>query len=229
MTDMFVETESGIHNAVYRLTKDNIYSRPHGSPKKALVYVSHLGMDDELINDNKIRDIISDHSDYAIYACDLRGIGQTLSNTRVGYSIDHNTEYFYGMLSNMVDEPLLGKRTYDLLSILNWLESIGHTDITILGNGWGCQPATFASVLNDNVKKVILKNALRSYSDVAESTFYNWPISAFPMNVLHHFDLPDCYRELNRKNIEFIDRWDAMADLMLKIKDRQKKDFVLGP
>lgn len=211
VTDMFVETEPRIHNAVYRLTEENIYSRPQGSPQKAILYVSHLGMDDELINDSKIRDIISDHSDYATYACDLRGIGQTLANTQVNYSIPHNTEYFYGMLSNMMDEPLIGKRTYDLLSILKWLESLGHTDLTILGNGWGCLPATFASVLNKNVKKVILKNALSSFSDIAESTFYNWPVSAFPMNVLHHFDLPDCYLTLEGKGLEMIDMWDEKA------------------
>ncbi len=212
VTDMFVETEPGIHNSVYRLNEENIYSRPHGSPQKALLYVSHLGMDDELINDSKIRDIIHDHADHAIYTCDPRGLGQTLSNTRVGYSIPHNTEYFYGMVSNMLDEPLLGKRTYDLLCILNWLKTIGHSQITVLGNGWGCLPATFASVLNDSVGKVILKNALRSYSDIAESTFYNWPLSAFPMGVLQHFDLPDCYRELERKDLELIDMWDEMAE-----------------
>jgi len=212
VTDMFVETEPGIHNAVYRLTEENIYSRPHGSPKKAILYVSHLEMDDELINDEKIRGILSYHADQAIYTCDLRGIGQTQPNTHVSYSIPYNREYFYGMLSNMMDEPLIGKRTYDLLCILNWLEKIDHTEITILGNGWGCQPATFASVLNKNVKKVILKNALSSYSDIAESTFYNWPVSAFPMNVLHHFDLPDCYRELERKNLEILGFWGAEAD-----------------
>ncbi|GEO21640.1 alpha/beta hydrolase family protein [Cyclobacterium qasimii] len=211
VTDMFVETERGIHNAVYKLTEENIYSRPHGSPQKVILYVSHLEMDDELINDEKIREILSDHSDHAIYTCDLRGIGQTESNTHVSYSIPYNKEYFYGMLSNMMGEPLIGKRTYDLLCILNWLESLGHTEITILGNGWGCQPATFASVLNENVKKVILKNALSSYSDIAESTFYNWPVSAFPMNVLNHFDLPDCYLDLKRKNLEILGMWDAQA------------------
>lgn len=212
VTDMFVETEPGIHNSVYRLNDENIYSRPHGSPQKALLYVSHLGMDDELINDSKVRDIINDHADFAIYTCDSRGIGQTLPNTRVSYSIPHNTEYFYGMVSNMLDEPLLGKRTYDLLCVLNWLKNIGHTQITVLGNGWGTLSATFASVLNDSVEKVILKNALSSYSDIAESTFYNWPVSAFPMGVLQHFDLPDCYRELESKDLELIDMWDEMAD-----------------
>lgn len=211
VTDMFVETEPGIHNAVYRLTEENIYSRPHGSPSKAFLYVSHQGMDDELINDSKVRAIMRDHEDRALYSCDLRGIGQTHPNTRVSYSIPHNIEYFYGMLSNMLDEPLLGKRAYDLLCILNWLKSIGHTEITILGNGWGCLPVTFASILSDNVKKVILKNALSSYSEITESTFYNWPVSAFPMEVLHHFDLPDCYRELDQKDLEMIDVWDAMA------------------
>lgn len=211
VTDMFVETEPGIHNSVYRLNEKNIYSRPYGNPKSALLYVSHNAMDDELINDSMVREVIKEHTDFAVYTCDLRGIGQTLPNTRVGYSIPHNTEYFYGMVSNMLNEPILGKRTYDLLCIINWLNSFGHQKITILGNGWGCLPATFASLLSDHVDKVILKNPLQSFSDIAESTFYNWPVSALPMKILHYFDLPDCYRELKRKNIELVDAWDAMA------------------
>lgn len=211
VTDMFVETEPGIHVSVYRLNEENIYSRPHGSPGKALLYVSHLGMDDELINDEKIRKIMDDHVDSAIYTCDLRGIGQTLSNTRVGYAIPHNSEYFYGMLSNMMDQPILGKRTHDLLCVVNWMKSIGHNKITIIGNGWGCLPATFAAVISDHIDEVILKNALSSFSDVAESRFYNWPVSVFPMDVLNHFDLPDCYQYLKKKGLKIMSEWKEMA------------------
>jgi hypothetical protein len=58
---------------------------------------------------------------------------------------------------------------------------------------------------------VTLKNALTSYADIAESETYNWPLSSFLPNVLASFDLPDCYRELEWKQLRQIDPWGADA------------------
>jgi len=60
-------------------------------------------------------------------------------------------------------------------------------------------PATFAAVLSDQVKQVTLKNALTSYSDIAESETYAWPLSALVPDILESFDLPDCYRALQNR------------------------------
>jgi hypothetical protein len=59
------------------------------------------------------------------------------------------------------------------------------------------------------VTNVTLKHALRSYSEVAEATEYNWPLSALPPGVLNSFDLPDCYRELEKKNLKLLEPWGA--------------------
>ena len=60
-------------------------------------------------------------------------------------------------------------------------------------------------VLSDNVKQVTLKNALTSYSDIAESETYAWPLSCLLPNVLNFFDLPDCYKLLETKSLRQID------------------------
>jgi hypothetical protein len=54
---------------------------------------------------------------------------------------------------------------------------------------------------------VTLKNALTSYSEVAEARDYRWPLSAFPTGVLASFDLPDCYRELKKKHLQLLEPW----------------------
>jgi hypothetical protein len=59
------------------------------------------------------------------------------------------------------------------------------------------------------VSNVTLKHALRSYAEVAESPEYNWPLSALPAGVLNSFDLPDCYRELEKKNLKLVEPWGA--------------------
>jgi len=59
---------------------------------------------------------------------------------------------------------------------------------------------------------VTLRNALTSYTEIAESEHYNWPLSALAPNVLAHFDLPDCYAELKSRNLRRIDSWGAKPE-----------------
>ena len=121
----------------------------------------------------------------------------------------YGSDYFYAIHSLMLDRPYLGQKTFDVLRVLEWLESIGHTEIHLLGRGWGALSATLAAVLSDRVQQVTLKNSLTSYKDIAESERYNWPLSCFLPNVLAHFDLPDCYDALQTKKLRQIDSWDA--------------------
>ena len=48
-----------------------------------------------------------------------------------------------------------------------------------------------------------------SYTEIAESRDYSWPSSALLMGVLANFDLPDCYRELKKKNLKILEPWGA--------------------
>lgn len=74
-----------------------------------------------------------------------------------------------------------------------------------MARGWGAIPGTFAAVLHDRVTQVTLKHALSSYSDVAETQEYDWPWATLVPGVLQSFDLPDCYRELKRKQLRQIE------------------------
>jgi hypothetical protein len=53
---------------------------------------------------------------------------------------------------------------------------------------------------------------LKSYADVAEAETYRWPLATLLPNVLAHFDLPDCYAELQAKQLRQIEPWGALAD-----------------
>jgi len=147
-----------------------------------------------------------------VFACDVRGIGESKPNTcGDNFLYAYGNDYFYAGHSIMIDYPYVGQKTFDLLRIINLLKSFGHDEVHIVGNGWGAIPATFASVLSENVSRVTLKNALTSYEDIAESEEYNWPLASLLPDVLRTFDLPDCYRELESKNLRQIDPWNAKA------------------
>jgi hypothetical protein len=108
----------------------------------------------------------------------------------------------------MLNSTYTGQKTYDLLRIIDWLRSCGHEEIHLVAKGWGAIPATFAAVLSDKVTQVTLKNALSSYSAIAENAEFNWPLSTLVPGILKQFDLPDCYRSWHQKNLSRLRGWE---------------------
>ncbi|MCP4784199.1 MAG: prolyl oligopeptidase family serine peptidase [Fuerstiella sp.] len=206
-----VETEPGMHAIVYRLTNERWHSRPPQAGKRAILYVSHLSSDDELREEPLIREVMQAEPGTPVFACDVRGIGESLPETcnPGSFHSSYGNDYFYAIHALMLDRPYLGQKTFDVLRVLDWLASLGHTDIHIVGLGWGALSATFAAVTSELVTQVTLRNALTSYADVAESEDYKWPLSALLPNVLSRFDLPDCYAELKAKNLRQLEPWGA--------------------
>jgi len=208
-TSYVVETEPGIHAVVYKLGNEPLIARPHADGKRAILYVAHLSSDAELRSEPLIAELIQAEPDAAVYTVDVRGIGESRPDTcdEDSFFDLYGSDYFYAVHSIMLDRPYIGQRTFDVLRVLDWLRSIGHDDIHLVGKGWGALPATFAAVLSDNVREVTLKNALTSYSDIAQSQDYAWPLSTLVPNVLAAFDMPDCYKALKAKGLRQVEPW----------------------
>ncbi|NOR65795.1 MAG: hypothetical protein GQ528_00380, partial [Woeseiaceae bacterium] len=184
-------------------------SRPPRGKKRAILYVAHQSSDAELRSEPLIKELIDAEPDSAFYTCDVRGIGESRPDTcnENSYLSAYGSDYFYAIHSIMLGKPYAGQRTRDILRVLQWLKSHGHNEVHLVAKGWGTVGATFAAVISDQVKQVTLKNALTSYSDIAESETYTWPLSALVPNILKSFDLPDCYEMLKSKNLKQIDPW----------------------
>ncbi len=209
-TTYLIETEPGILAVVYRLSDQRVYSRPPKGQKRAILYFSHQSSDAELRSEPLIKELISAEPDAAFYTCDVRGIGESRPDTcnENSYLGSYGSDYFYAIHSIMLGKPYPGQRTRDILRVLSWLKSNGHEEIHLVAKGWGTIPATFAAVLSDQVKRITLKNALTSYSDIAESETYAWPLSSLVPDILKTFDLPNCYKALQNKQLKQIDPWD---------------------
>lgn len=192
-----VETEPDVFALVYRLSDEQLISRPPRGAKRAVLYVSHRSADAELRDEALVAEIVQAEPDAAVFACDVRGIGESQpTTTGVNPSDPYGADYFYAAHAIMLDAPVAGQRTHDLLRVIAWLKSCGHTEVHLVAKGWGAIPGAFAALLAPEVVQVTLKNALRSYGEVAEADDYKWPLSALVPGVLERFDLPDCYREL---------------------------------
>ena len=206
-----VETEPGIFAIVYRLSDERIMSRPPKENKRAVLYIAHHSSDAELREEPLIKELISIEPASVFYTCDVRGIGESKPNTCYPNSFldPYGSDYLYAGHSLMLDKPYVGQKTLDIMRVLDWLRECGHEEVHLVGKGWGSIPAVFASVLSNQVKQVTIKNALTSYSAVAESETYSWPLSCFVPNILKFFDLPDCYKVLQEKKLRMIETWNA--------------------
>jgi dienelactone hydrolase len=212
-TTYAVETEPGIFALVYRLSTEALEARPPKGPARTILYVSHHSSDAELREEPLVRQLIEAEPASAFYSCDVRGIGESRPDT-CGFNTfldPYGSDYFYAIHSLMLDRPYVGQKTFDVLRVLAWLRSFGHTEIHLAGKGWGALPAAFAALLSDAVVQVTLKNALTSYQAVAESELYGWPLSTFLPAVLKKFDLPDCYLTLSAKKLNLIEPWSALG------------------
>jgi len=205
-----VETEPNIWAVVYYLSGEPWMSRPPRLGSRALLYVPHLSSDAELREETWLRQLIQEEAGVPCFACDPRGIGESMPNTcGVDFWDPYGPDYFYAAHSLMLDRPYVGQKTFDILRVLDWLADSGYTGIHLVASGWGVIPATLAAVLSEQVVQVTLKNALTSYTGIAETETYNWPLSCLLPNVLASFDLPDCYRELEQKKLKILDTWGA--------------------
>lgn len=209
-----VETEPGILTTVFRLAEAAASFRvPRGS-KRAVLYVSHRSADAELRDEPLIREVMAADPEAPVFACDLRGIGDSQPNTTGKQFTDsYGSDYFYAIYGLMFDQPYPAQRTFDLLRVIDWLKAHGHEEIHLVAKGWGTIPATFAALLAPAVTRATFKHALSSYGDVAAAEEYDWPLSAFVPDVLKTFDLPDCYTDLAAKNLKLIEPRGAKSGL----------------
>lgn len=199
-TTYAVETENGVFALVTRLSDRAHYSRPPRGSGRAILYVSHHSADQELRDEPLVRSLIDAEPSAPFFACDLRGIGESRPGTCGAdtFTSPYGSDYFYAIHSIMLGRPYVGQKTYDLTRVLDWLGSAGHDGIHLAAKGWGTLPALFAALLSDRVAEVTLKGAPPSYAAIAEAEEYVWPLSSFVPGVLSRFDLPDCFREIER-------------------------------
>jgi dienelactone hydrolase len=211
-----VNTEPGIQAIVCRLLDEAHESRPPRGPAQAVLYVSHHSSDAELREEPLIRELLEAEPASAFYACDVRGMGESQPGTcgQNSFLEPYGSDYFYAIHSIMLDHPYVGQKTHDVLCVLDWLNSFGHSEIHVAGKGWGALPAAFAALLSTAVIQVTLKNALTSFGEVASSELYQWPLSTFIPGVLRQFDLPECYRALASKKLRQIDPWNATGSTL---------------
>jgi len=214
-TTYAVRTEPGIYAIVYRLSDKARVSRPPAGPGRCVLYVSHQSSDVELRDEPLLRELMEQEPDSEFLTVDVRGIGESRPDTcgTNQFLSPYGSDYFYAAHSNMLGVSYPVQRAFDILRVVQWLKSFGRSEIHLAALGWGAIPATLAAVISDEIAQVTLKHALTSWSSIAETAIYKWPLSAFIPGVLKEFDLPDCYAALQARQLRQIEPWGPLANV----------------
>ncbi|MEA3403497.1 MAG: acetylxylan esterase [Armatimonadota bacterium] len=204
------DPEFGAQAVVTKLEDEPRHSRPlsaeaAGLDGTAVLYLPHLSSDAELREDERLREL--EEQTPAFFACDYRGIGESMPDAVKPDSFHgyYGSDYFYAAHATMFGESYVAWRVHDVLCTLDWMASFGYDEVHLVARGYGAIPGALAALLHDSVTRVTLIHPLRSYAEIAERELYDWPLSALIPNVLEHFDLPDVYRALEAKKLEMVD------------------------
>jgi hypothetical protein len=206
-TTYAIGTEANVRAVVLRLNDTPFYSRLPMGPGRVVLFVSHQSGDHELRVEPLVKQLIEDEPQSEFYMMDARGTGDSQPQTcgENQFLLPYGSDYFYAAHSIMLGLPYPVQRAFDILRVIQWIKSFKRTEIHLAALGWGTIPATLAAVVSDDVQQVTLKHALTSFAEIAEAEHYDWPLSAFIPSVLASFDLPDCYRALESKQLQQID------------------------
>jgi cephalosporin-C deacetylase-like acetyl esterase len=216
-----LETEPGIFACVTAVDAEGWHNPPPRGERCVLV-VPHM----------QARDVASSTSLRAwqqggrrVFAVDPRGFGETRQVVGAGGDLlaGFGPDYLLESHALMLGEPYIGRRVHDVLSTLDWLESLGYREIDLVGVGLGATLALLAASVDDRPASVTLVNSLLSYHELIQVHIYKWPVAFQVRGALERFDLPDCYRAIAKaKKLTLIKPWDGQLKVLKRADGRAR-------
>ena len=198
-----VETEANIRALLRKRLAVPANSHTLDVEPTVHVYLPPLVAEEDLQKDALAIRLKKQHP---LYALDVRGLGESLSDDERPFDHPYGIDYMNNGYGLLLGESFLGRRVHDVLSTLDLLIHEGARRVHLYGRGQGSILALFSALLHPKVTTVTLKNAPLSYHSWTQTPLVNWPTTNVPRGVLHVLDLPDCIRALGNK-IRLIQPW----------------------
>ncbi len=123
-------------------------------------------------------------------AIDLQGFGETAVGVAAPEKVPpFGVEFKESMLAFHLNQPLLGRRTADLLAVVD--EARTERDVELVGYGTACPTVLHAAALVPEVKAVTIDGGLVSWDNVLRTPISNNQLVNVVPGVLRVYDLPD--------------------------------------
>jgi len=133
------------------------------------------------------------------YFIDVRGIGESLPCLKKDFYHPYGYDYMFDGFSIMFGESYLGKRVYDVLSVIKLLNSKGCKRINLYGIGQGAIIGVFVCLFSDIIIKAFFKDLPESFFSLTKIPSTNLPSSNFPKGILKITDIPEILELLEKR------------------------------
>ena len=147
-----------------------------------------------------------------VAAIDVRGRG----DLSIAYP-ERGRFYFLNRITNegyltwftlWLGKPLIGGQTFDVLRALEYLRSrpdVPAETISLMGDGPHGVIAVFAAALDEQVRRVALRQTITDYRSLATAERYTQPFGIYAYGLLKEFDLPQVASALAPRPLVFLD------------------------
>jgi pimeloyl-ACP methyl ester carboxylesterase len=172
--------------------------------RDATLYLPHLSSEEDFSTDVDAKRLTGTK---ALYALDVRGLGESLPDDDRGFFHAYGVDYMHNGYGHMLGQSFLGRRVHDVLRTIDLLVSEGAKKVNLIGRGQGAVLATYAGLLHAKTGTVLLKNGPLSYLEWTQTPLVTWPFANLPSGSLKRFDISDCIRALG-KRVTLVQPWD---------------------
>jgi len=192
-----VEPEPGIQCVLRHVCREGNPFRMMPS-EQAVLYLPNFDSQQELAEPETMQGT----GDF--WTFDPRGLGEglfALDDPLVLYGHD----YMYTGYALMLNQPLLGRRVFDVLSAVQLLRAEGAREVHLVGRKQGAVLALLAAALDPAIATVAAREAPESFLALSTAHYTFWPAVNFPHDILKAFDLPEVRQALGTRLVE--DTW----------------------
>lgn len=173
---------------------------PKSKVEKVVIWLGDEGK-------NKLIDSVnlSDESTAYIFA-DLRGIGETMDKVEMNDPKYFSKDYRNAMLALHIGKPLLGQRTEDIATLLDFIagnQQLSGAKIEVNTKGNIGIAALHAAFFRSEINKLYLYKCLESYQQILKQPLVKDRYGLVVNNLLEHYDIPDMASWIKSAEVSF--------------------------
>ncbi|MCS7180382.1 MAG: hypothetical protein NZ891_03420, partial [bacterium] len=133
------------------------------------------------------------------YFIDVRGIGESMPDFKKYFFHPYRYDYMFDGFYLLFGESYLGKRIYDVLSVLKLLNSLGCERINLFGNGQGAIIGIFVCLFSESIKSFRFKKLPDSFYSLIKRPYIKLPSANFPKGILKITDIDEILSLVEKK------------------------------
>jgi cephalosporin-C deacetylase-like acetyl esterase len=174
-------------------------------PDKIVIWLNEEGKD-ELADSTALMQSYVNKND-VVFLCDVSGTGETTDNPEFNDKKYYNKEYRNAMLAQHIGMPMVGIRTADIITLMDFINSKpGYKNVPVEINATGSTTiaAMHAALFNQTINDLNLYYGITTFKTILENPVEkNW-YSCIINDVLKYYDLPDLVSLIGTNKVHFI-------------------------